>query len=160
MQAHVQASMAVLDELYDDLIKFLSRLDEACLNWTPPAPETNSIAALVRHVVGSNEAWLARAVDEPVVRDRDAEFRARGTAESLSSEVERSRTDSRRRFALLDTIDPSTVRSVRRLNAPEISEKTVAWCVTHALIHAGEHWGQIQLNAQLYAAESRTHAQG
>jgi hypothetical protein len=28
---------------------------------------------------------------------------------------------------------------------------SVGWCIAHALIHAGEHWGQIQLNLQLYS---------
>jgi uncharacterized damage-inducible protein DinB len=142
MHPHLEASLAVLEELYDDLVAALRPLDEACLNWTPAAPETNSIAALVNHVVGSNDAWLARAAGEPVRRDREAEFRARDTAEGLVAAVERSRAEARRRFALLDGVDPGTVRTVRRLHATEDADLSVAWCVAHALIHTGEHWGQ------------------
>jgi uncharacterized damage-inducible protein DinB len=145
--------MAVLDELYDDLVACLRPLDEARVNWTPPAPETNSIAALVRHIVGSNDAWLARAANESFERERDAEFRARDHAEALVAAVERSRAEARRRLTLLDALDPGTLRAVRRLHAAEDVELSVEWCVEHALIHSGEHWGQAQLTVQLHELE-------
>jgi uncharacterized damage-inducible protein DinB len=155
MHPHLQACQAVLEELYDDLVTALRPLDETCLNWTPPAPETNSIAALVRHIIGSNNAWLSRAAGEPVVRDRDAEFRARDSADTLLEAVERSRADARHQLALLDDVNPGTIRAVRRLDAREEVDLSVAWCVVHALIHTGEHWGQIQINRQLYDADRR-----
>jgi hypothetical protein len=42
--------------------------------------------------------------------------------------------------------------TVHRLRGDVDATVTAAWCVEHALAHAGEHWGQIQLTAQLYAA--------
>jgi hypothetical protein len=42
--------------------------------------------------------------------------------------------------------------SVHRLSSGTDATVCVAWCVEHAVIHAGEHWGQIQLTRQLYAA--------
>lgn len=152
MNPQLAASLAVLEELYDGLLALLSPLDDACLNWSPAAPGTNSIAALTRHIAGSLESWLARALDEPVARDRDAEFRFHGGAADLVALVERSRDRSREQFARLGVIDPGTVRRVRRLGDGGERALTVGWCVEHALIHAGEHWGQIQLNRQLYAA--------
>src|SRR4030095_451346 len=151
---HWQASLAVLEELYDGLVAFLRPLDKTSLNWVPPVSDTNSIAALVRHIVGSNDAWLARAAGEPFQRDRQSEFRARDDAEALVTAVERARAAARRRFGLLDDIHPGTIRTVRRLDSPEDTELSVEWCVAHALIHTGEHWGQIQLSAQLYAAQA------
>ena len=152
--AHWQASMAVLEELYDDLVAFLRPLDEARLNWAPSVADTNSIVALVRHIVGSNDAWLARATGEPLQRDRQAEFRGRDSAEALITALERSRAEARRRFGLLDAVHPGTIRTVRRLGATEDIELSVEWCVAHALVHTGEHWGQIQLNGQLHAAQA------
>jgi hypothetical protein len=148
----MDARLAVLEELYDDLVELLRPLDAACLNWTPPIAATNSIAGLVRHTVGSTDAWLARAVGEPITRDRDAEFRTPAGSDELISIVDQGRLDARRRFALLAGLAPETVRTVRRLDDPHEYEVTVAWCVAHAVIHGGEHWGQIQLNRQLYAA--------
>src|SRR6185295_14640323 len=112
------------EELYDGLVAFLRPLDEARLNWVPPVSDTNSIAALVRHIVGSNDAWLARAAGEPFQRDRQAEFRAREGAEALVSAVERSRAVAQRRFGLLDDVRPGTMRIVRRLDATEDTEQS------------------------------------
>src|SRR3989337_3075881 len=46
------------------------------LNWTP-APETNSIAVLVVHTLGSEAEVLQVAANVPGSRDRDAEFLAK-----------------------------------------------------------------------------------
>lgn len=153
MDPHLTASLAVLEELYDGLVDLLGAIDDDCANWTPPIPDTNSIAALTHHIAGSMDNWLTRALAEPVVRDRDAEFRGRGSPADLIAIVERSRARVREQFARLDAVDRGLVRRVRRaIPRPHDAEHTVGWCIEHALIHAGEHWGQIQLNRQLYAA--------
>jgi hypothetical protein len=152
MNAHLVAGLAVLDELYDNLLELIHAADDEALNWTPPVGEGNSIAVLTRHIAGSLDAWLTRAAGEPVERDRDAEFRYCGTAHDLIEVVERSRADSHDRFDQLATIDPFAVRFHRRLGDETESALSVAWCIEHALVHAAEHWGQIQLNRQLYAA--------
>lgn len=153
MSAHREASGAVYDELCDGLAGLLSTLDEAALNWAPLGDETNSVAALVRHVVGSMDAWLARACGEPLERDRAAEFRYRGTAADLLALLERSRAETRRRLERLATMDLAETVRYRRLGAAAETDLSRAWCVEHALIHAGEHWGQIQLTAQLRRVE-------
>lgn len=153
MNAHLAANLAVLEELYHDLAELIRPLDADCLNWTPPIPEMNSIAALVTHVTGSLNTWLSRALDEPFQRDRDAEFHARHTADELLAMVERSQADLRRRLPRIEQVDPSAIRHVRRLSIGQDADVSVAWCIEHAVIHAGEHWGQIQLNRQLYAAQ-------
>src|SRR5919202_597895 len=133
MQPYLAANLAVLEEMYDHLAELIGPLDEACLNWSPPVPETNSIAALVVHIAGSIDNWLGRAVDEPVQRDRDAEFRARHDAEALGAVVEQSRGRIREWFARLEAVDPGTVRRVRRLQLDGETPHTVAWCVEHAV---------------------------
>jgi len=152
LSAHLEAARAVYDELCDGLSGLLPSLDEASLNWAPLGDETNSIAAMVRHVAGSMDAWLGRAVGETVARDREAEFSYRGTAADLLALLERSRAETRRRFERLATRDLTETVRYRRLGATQESELSRAWCVEHALIHAGEHWGQIQLTAQLRSA--------
>lgn len=153
MNPYLTASRAVLEELYDNLLSLIRTLGEDCLNWTPLTNETNSITNLTCHIVGSVDSWLARAVDEPFPRDRDAEFRTYSNMEELVTLIEQSRARTRDRFACLDTIDGSTLRSVRRHAAEAPAPLSAAWCVEHAIIHAGEHWGQIQLNRQLHAAK-------
>ncbi|HEY3059176.1 MAG TPA: DinB family protein [Chloroflexota bacterium] len=148
----MNANLAVLEELYDELAEVLGPLDEATLNWTPPAAESNSIAGLVRHIVGSNYAWLSRAVAETVARDRDAEFHTIASSAPLIALVEQARQEARRRFEILNAVPPDTIRTVRRLDAPADEQVSVAWCVAHAIVHSGEHLGQIFLTRDLYAA--------
>jgi hypothetical protein len=126
-------------------------MDEAPLNRRPPAPDANSIAVLVRHVVGSLGMWCARAIDEPFERDRDAEFRAHDDAPALVAALEASREHLRGQFGRLEAVDPAASRTVKRLG-PETFDVTAGWCVAHALRHAGEHWGQIQLTRDLVLA--------
>jgi uncharacterized damage-inducible protein DinB len=154
MKANLAADLAVLEEMYDSLTSFLAPLDDGCLNWAPLSANTNSIAALVSHTTGSTDGWLARAVGETIARDRDAEFHVQSTAADLIRLIAASRGETRRRFELLDRLDLGTVRQVRRLSRNEDVAVSIAWCVEHALIHAGEHWGQIQLTAQLFHARS------
>jgi uncharacterized damage-inducible protein DinB len=143
------ANLAVLDELFADLLALVQHHDDAALNWTPLPGEANSIAAMVTHVAGSLDNWLARAVGEAISRDRDAEFRARASAEDLAALVSAALERAHQRFALLEGIDPATIRRVRRLSSNEIADVSIAWCVEHAISHTGEHWGQVQLTSQL-----------
>lgn len=152
MNAHLAASLAVLEELYDGLGNLVRPLDADCLNWTPPIPDTNSISALVTHTVGSIESWLSRGLGDAITRDRNAEFHAQHTAAELVAMIEGARLDTRRRFASLERADLGALHHVRRMSTNREEDVSVAWCIEHALIHAGEHWGQIQLNRQLYAA--------
>jgi uncharacterized damage-inducible protein DinB len=154
--AVIAAHRDVLSELYDDAIAFITPLDAAALAWKPPAEEANSIAALVKHIAGSMDAWLKRAVDDPIVRDREAEFRYQDDAAGLVAILQASKQAS---FALLDRlvdVDPSATRRHTRVShGGGETEISAAWCLDHAIAHFAEHWGHIQLTAQLHAAGVR-----
>ena len=154
MSAQLKADLAVLEELLDHLSELIRVLDEPALNWAPLGDGTNSIAALVVHTAGSTASWLARAADETLPRDRESEFRARGDAAELLALVDRCCEDARRRLAQLDSIDLASLRTVHRQRGGVDAEVSSAWCVEHALAHAAEHWGQIQLTAQLFAGRT------
>lgn len=152
MQPFLTANLAVLDEMYDGLVAFVRPLDNDTLNWSPLPDATNSIAAMVTHTVGATNSWFARAAGESLARDRDAEFRVRSSAAELVATIEQGRTEAHRLAELVDRRDPSTIVRVRRLSQGTEASYSIAWCVEHAIIHAGEHWGQIQLTQQIYAA--------
>jgi hypothetical protein len=152
MNAHLTAGLAVLDEIYDDLAELIRQSDDDALDWTPPVPNANSTAALVRHIAGSSDAWFRRALGETFQRDRDAEFRFHGTALELIDLLAESRAALHEQAERLGAIDPAAIRRYTRLGDTHESALSVAWCIEHALVHAAEHWGQIQLNQQLYAA--------
>jgi uncharacterized damage-inducible protein DinB len=149
------AELDVLSELYNHVADLVRSQDEGALNWAPLAHDTNSIAALVHHSVGSTRVWLARALGESFDRDREAEFRRRGTAEELLAVLDGARAELNRTFERLDTVDLARTIRVTRVAVPEGQTVSAAWCVEHAIAHVAEHWGAIQLTAQLYGAGPR-----
>jgi hypothetical protein len=152
MNPFLTAGLARLEEVYDDLLALINRVDEASLDWKPTTSDTNSTAILVKHISVSTASWLSRALDEPMARDRDAEFRFSGSRDELIGIINASRQTSRDQFARLNSVDPGAIRHYERITKPEQSEFTVAWCIEHALVHTAEHWGEIQLIQQLFAA--------
>ena len=116
------------------------------LNWKP-APDTNSIAVLVVHTLGSEAEVLRVAAKAPNVRDRDAEFRVSDrTADDLVRE--------------LDQADSYLEAMAPRITAENLAEELprgdrppetgLHWLVTN-YGHAREHLAHIQLTKQLYA---------
>lgn len=153
MNGHLAGELAMFDELYDHLVELVTPLHEEALNWRPPSSDSNSISVLVRHTIGSIGWWCSLALDAPFERDRDAEFRSHDTAPALLEALEASRVSTRTLFERLDEVDADASRVVTRM-APEPVPVTAGWCVAHALRHAGEHWGQIQLTRDLFLAAS------
>ncbi len=120
------------------------------LNWKP-APETNSIAALVVHTLGSEAEVLRVAAKVPGERDRDAEFLATANdAEDLIRQLDQA--DSYLE-ALAPRITPENLAEElpRGERGPETG---LHWLLTN-YGHAREHLAHIQLTKQLYAGANR-----
>lgn len=120
-----------------------SSVDE--LNWQP-APETNSIAALVVHTLGSEAEVFRVVANEPTNRDRPAEFLA--TADNQAELL--SQLDAA--DALIDELAPritadDLTRMKQRGDRPP--QTGLHWLVTN-YGHAREHLAHIQLTKQLY----------
>jgi uncharacterized damage-inducible protein DinB len=149
VNAQLAGAWAQVEEMYGELIELVERLDEVAANWRPSAPESNSIAALVRHTIGSNGMWCSIALDEPFERDRDAEFRVQERPETLVAALRDSFASVHERFERLDGVDLAVERRDPR---PGGEVYTAGWCVAHVVAHMSEHWGQIQLTRDLYRA--------
>ena len=154
MSAHLNASLAVLDELLAGMQSILGELDDEAVNWVPLPNDANSISAMVVHTLGSLDTWLSRGFGVELPRNREAEFGAKLGARELGERVAQARERLKVQFARLAELDLATPRSFTRSFGPLPAEPNVAWCVEHAIIHAGEHWGQIQLTRQLYDASA------
>lgn len=154
MNAYLAGVWAHLEAIYGDLLDLADGMDEASVNWSPPVPEPNSIAVLVRHIIGSNSMWCSVALDEPFERDRDAEFRVHETPPTLVTALMESVAAVRGQFDRLDAIDPTTERRVRRPTGSDDATYSVGWCLAHVVRHSGEHWGQIQLTRDFYRART------
>jgi hypothetical protein len=119
------------------------------LNWKP-APETNSIAVLVVHTLGSEAEVLRVAANVPGERDRPAEFRVTATgADDLLREIDQA-------DAYIEAMAPRITAedlAAERPRGDRPPETGLHWLLTN-YGHAREHLAHIQLTKQLYAEAS------
>ena len=120
-------------------------LDAAALNWIP-GPETNSIAALVVHTLGSEAEVLRTVRALPGERDRESEFRRRAeTAEELLAALDGG-------DAYLDELTDGVTAedlAARRPRGDRPPQTGIYWLISN-YGHAREHLAHIQLTKQLY----------
>ena len=147
MQTLFEEYLKVLAECHKGYLESFDGLPPAALDWTP-GPETNSISVLIFHVTGSERFWIGDvAMQESSNRDRDAEFKVRGmTVETLKKRLDDSLAYARSALERLSLEDMEKPRV-----APNRRDKvTVAYALLHAVEHAGQHLGHIQLTSQLW----------
>ena len=73
MDPLIRAYAARLDIIRAQAREAVQGLDADALNWTPAAPETNSVAALVHHMWGVERFFIRQVVGgRDIGRDRDA----------------------------------------------------------------------------------------
>ncbi len=144
----IDATREVLDESLDEIRRGIADLTVDELNARPAGGNTNSIAVIVAHALGSTLSWLSLGLGAPMpARDRDAEFRTVAD-ETFSAWTEQS---IGRCLAVLDgaTWDPARLGTPswnpRLANEP----RTAAYAVAHALAHLGEHVGHLHMTLEL-----------
>ena len=141
--AKIAEQFQVVHGLLRDEVRGLSAEE---LNWKP-APETNSIAVLVVHTLGSEAEVLRVAANVPGERDRPAEFRVAATdAEDLLREIDQA-------DAYIEAMAPRITAedlAAERPRGDRPPETGLHWLLTN-YGHAREHLAHIQLTKQLYA---------
>ena len=134
--------------VHADLRDEVRGLDAAALNWTP-APDTNSIAALVVHTLGSEAEVLRTVRALSGERDRDAEFRRRAdTADELIQLLDGGDAYLREMTSGI-TADDLAASRPRGDRPPQTGRY---WLISN-YGHAREHLAHIQLTKQLYAQQ-------
>lgn len=151
--AEIESFTRYIFSTIGSLVESLNGLDEAALNWRPPAPETNSLSAIVTHVLGNTEENLLGTLCGHVVkRDRDAEFAARITSPEALRESWRL-LESQIRTALTE-LEPSELD--RERNHPRRGRITGREVLLVVARHTAEHWGEAQLTLSLLRARQGT----
>jgi hypothetical protein len=142
--------LGLFRQLHDAIRHQLAGLDDDGVNWSPGA-DTNSIATLVTHVVGSEAETLRCVAGTPGERDRAEEFAGgpRHVAEVMD--------DLRRADDLISALegdirgqDLDTVLTLPTLPADD-RRSGWTWLIGN-YGHAREHAGHIQLTRQLLTA--------
>ena len=131
----------------DRLVSLALEIDDEGLHWNPPAPNTNSIAALAFHTLGNaEENILGTLCGKPVTRDRAGEFAA----------DERDRAELRERW---ETLRPRLRGALSALpderlgetcNHPRRGTITGRDVLIVVARHAAEHLGQAEPTRDLW----------
>ena len=108
----------------------------------------NSISVLVFHLTGAERFWIGDvAAQEPSDRNRDSEFKVKHLeTDALKKRLDDTFAYARTALEKFSLQDLDTPRSSPQTDR----EFTVGWALLHALEHATEHNGQIQLTRQLW----------
>jgi hypothetical protein len=130
-------------------------LDEAQLNWRP-APDTNSIYVLATHILGNAEAWvLGIACQQPIERDRGAEFRSTGP--DPSAIVAKAHELGHRFAAAFDALPSSDLDLNRKPASSSLSSLqgagsaepvTARDAILQVIRHGSEHLGHIAVTRE------------
>lgn len=144
----------ILDSYFDRLEEMLEAIKQGidglpveALDWSPGAG-MNSLGVLAVHVAGSTRYWIGDvAGEEPSGRVRDVEFESRAMdAGALQARLDATLAHSRSVLARLTHDDLVAVRGTFRDGKPY----TGAWALWHALEHAAQHVGHVQITRQLW----------
>ena len=127
----------------------LGQLDEGQV-WYRAHPRDNAIGNLILHIVGSFQAVLGLIGDQPVSRNRSAEFSA--TQGKSKDELTRILHETIEEFCRVIESAPSTrISEVRRIHG---FETTMANVLVGAVSHLSVHVGQMQFIAKSLLQEA------
>jgi uncharacterized damage-inducible protein DinB len=146
MQAFFRDFINILQECHNEIIKALNGLPAEALDWIP-GPDMNSLSVIVTHLTGAERYWIGDvAAQEPIGRDRDAEFKVYGQ----DTVFLKKRLDDNLEYArnVLSKFTLEDLNATRKAGGGETV--TVAWALLHALEHSTLHQGQIELTRQLW----------
>lgn len=135
----------------DRLVACLDGLDVDGLNWRPAAPEANSLYVLATHTLGNAaENLLEMLGNQPVGRDREAEFGVVAGADAAAMIAERWQSLRARIEAVLEGLPPDALdREYTHPRRGTITGREVLLIVAR---HAAEHLGQAELTRDLLRA--------
>ncbi|HET7092863.1 MAG TPA: DinB family protein [Thermomicrobiales bacterium] len=150
MDPVVATVVRLYKEAHAEMREAVRGLDAKALSWQP-APETNSIAVLIVHTLGSEAEVFRIARNAAGSRDRDAEFRTPvASADELIGLLDAADADLDAAAPRITAADVDAERP-RRTNPPE----TMRYWMIQNYGHAREHLAQIHLTKQLYEAQAK-----
>ncbi len=149
MEIEVQGYLTEFGILRSQIRDAIKGMTDEAANWHPLPQGTNSVYAILSHIIGVDNFWVRQVIiGETVKRDREAEFAASGNLAELVDCWERAWVDIASVLGKLSNAQLLESRSVPR--RPEFARITVQWVVLHLLSHYAIHLGHIQLTAQMW----------
>ena len=149
MESLLKDYLELMNDVVTGFEQTISGLPSAGLNWKP-GDDTNSIAVLTVHTAGATKFLIGDIVlGEPIPRDRDKEFAAQGLAEA---DLKKHLSDLS--AYLNETVPRMTLEMLAEKRQIRATERTAGWALLHALDHAREHLGHVQLTRQLWEQQN------
>ncbi len=144
-----------LGEHLNDLRAAIKGVSQEGLDWVPSVG-MNSLAVLVVHTCGSGRYWVGDVgLGEPSERNRDAEFKVKGTSEAdLLQKIDafENYVQNALKSLALDDLQKNAVGGARRLRE-DVENKgiySIGWTLLHTLEHTAVHVGHAQITRELW----------
>jgi uncharacterized damage-inducible protein DinB len=155
MEAEIQGYLTEFSIVRGDIRNAIRELNDEGANWHPLQEGTNSIYAILSHIMSADNFWVRQVISgEAVRRDREADFRASGKLMELLTRWEKAWIEIESILGKLSHAQLSEVRSLPF--RPERKESvTVQWIILHLISHHATHLGHIQLTRQLWEQQHR-----
>jgi uncharacterized damage-inducible protein DinB len=150
MEPEIQGYLTEFGILRRNIQDTIRGLNDEGANWHPLQKETNSIYAILTHLMGADDFWVHNIIlGEEKQRDREADFRATGNLGILLTRWENAWNEIESILAKLSHEQLIEVRSFSRSGHRE--SVTIQWIILHLISHYAIHLGHIQLTRQLWA---------
>jgi uncharacterized damage-inducible protein DinB len=136
-------------------MELVRQMGDGDVNRAPALAGANSPFVIVTHVFGNVRSWVVGIVcDEPLDRDRPAEFRSSGSLAELETAHRELVARCETALATLDAarLDDRIVPRQVLFGEGESHEMTRREALLHPLEHAAIHVGQMQMTADLLRA--------
>jgi hypothetical protein len=138
-----------LDAALDGMLGIAATLGDDLVNARPELPGANTPFAIVTHCIGVVDWWIGAMIGgRHVDRDRDAEFRATGTAAELATAVDALMQRMRQDLASMTPAAP-----IRHPELLRPGSTARSWSQAAALIHTleelAQHHGQLELTRDI-----------
>jgi len=145
----VELTWPYIDRSIESLVRLFEDLDVSGRTWTPPAPDANSVAALVNHTVSNAEDNLLGTVaGTAVAYERQADF---DRPEAEPARV-RARWHAVRDAFVRRIPDLDDAAVLERVSHPRRGEVTRYEAMLVVARHAAEHLAHAELTRDLYRA--------
>jgi hypothetical protein len=127
------------------MLDIVADLGDELANAAPDLPGANTPYQLVLHCCGMLEWWTREvALGQPVGRDRDAEFGARGTVEELRERVELVAYQLEQDLPLIDLAAPPAGQPSAHYVGTPIGD-TNRGILLHVLEELAQHHGHLEI---------------
>ncbi len=142
-----EAFLPFMDEALDGMVGIAEELGDELVNRRPDLPNTNSPYAILTHCVGMTTYWLGSVLcGRPSTRDRDSEFRARGTVAEIRQAVMTLQTQIRQDIAHVQGDQPLGHPQYLHGNTQYHTQGEV---LLHCYTELAQHHGQMELTRDI-----------